>query len=645
MVNAVRSKANPLLIPDPNHAWEADSVFNASIIKDHAKKTYHLVYRAVSGEQDFAGKRMKVSSIGYARSTDGVHFVERRQFISPELPWEAYGCEDPRVTKMGDSFYIFYTALSNHPPSAPGIKVAVAKTRDFHAIDEKHLVTFFNAKAMTMFPQKVNGKIAVMLTAHTDMPPAFMSLALLDKEEELWSESYWDSWYKGLKDHVIPIYKTSRDQVEVGATPLLTDRGWLVIYCYIQNYFGTPKLFRIDAVLLKRDDPMKVLGQTNEPILVPEHEYEIYGQVPNVIFPSGAILEEGEVKIYYGGADTTVCMAHMKLKELMGHIQTSVGSVTFMSAPKLLRYEKNPILAPVHDNPWKSKFTMNPASVYLGGKVHILYRAMGDLPVSVIGYAASYDGFNLDEIDGHPIYTPRDVFEKRFSGGESGCEDPRISVIGDTLYMFYTAFDGTHPPRVAITSITTADFLKKRWWKWAHPNVISPPGIDDKDACVFPEKIKGKYAIFHRLIPNIWLDFVDTLDFGKDIWLGGRPIMIPRPSSWDSDRIGIGPPPIKTEKGWLLIYHALSKYDRMYRLGAVLLDLKNPTKIVARFNDPILEPEAPYETNGIRPNTVFANGAVVIHGQLLVYYGGGDTVSAVASIGLDTILTAILKGH
>ena len=137
------------------------------------------------------GVQLFVSSIGCADSADGVHFSNYRQLIKPECDWEIFGCEDPRVTKLGDKYYIFYTALSFFPFSAEGIKIGVAITKDFKTIESRHPVTPFNAKAMALFPDKVSGKIAAILTVHTDTPPAKIALALFDKESDIWSPQYW----------------------------------------------------------------------------------------------------------------------------------------------------------------------------------------------------------------------------------------------------------------------------------------------------------------------------------------------------------------------------------------------------------------------------------------------------------------------
>ena len=167
---------------------------------------------------------------------------------------------------------------------------------------------------------------------------------------------------------------------------------------------------------------------------------------------------------------------------------------------------------------------------------------------------------------------------------------------------------------------------------------ISPPYIVDKNACILPEKIDGKFVIFHRVFPNILIDLVDNLDFdGKTRWLEGQ-FKIPTrvlSSDWDNLKVGCGPPPIKTKEGWLLIYQAVSSFDESrYKIGAMLLDLQDPTKVLARTKNPILEPIALYENEGWKAGVVYPCGAVVIDDRLFVYYGGADTFVCVASVNL-----------
>ncbi|MBU4480412.1 hypothetical protein KKG48_03150 [Patescibacteria group bacterium] len=620
-----RSEENPILIPNSKNFWEAEATFNGCPVVDGKK--IHFVFRALSPSNN--------SSIGYSLSSDGVHFKKHRQFIKPEYDWEKYGCEDPRVTKLNGKFYIFYTALSTFPFSADGIKVGLAITKDFKKI-EKHPVTPFNSKAMTLFPKKINGKMVAILSANTDRPPSGTYIAYFDKESDIWSPEYWEEWYANLNYHEIPLTNSPQDHVEIGAPPIKTKDGWLLLYSYIQNYFSEEEtVFGIEAVLLDLDNPQKVITRIRRPLLVPREEYERYGMVPNIVFPSGAFVKRGKIYLYYGAADTVCSLAIGNLKDLMKELLAT-------RIIQLERYAKNPILKPSLKNDWENKAVFNAGVLYEDKKIHIFYRALSHDNTSVIGYATSTTGFNIKERFDKPVYVPRKDFEnKQIPGGNSGCEDPRLTKIGDTVYMCYTAFNGKDFPRVALTSISYSDFIKRNW-NWSEPILISRPGVDDKDAVIFPRKINNKYVILHR--PNaksIWIDFVDDLKFGNDKWLGGVVLLEPREENRDNKRIGANGPPIETSEGWLLLYHGLSKSDGKYHLWASLLDLNDPTKVIARSKFPILEAELSYEKNGIVKNVVFSNGAIVKGDKLFVYYGGSDKVLGLATIKLSKLLKSL----
>lgn len=329
-------------------------------------------------------------------------------------------------------------------------------------------------------------------------------------------------------------------------------------------------------------------------------------------------------------------MSSFKKKELIDHL-------LFTAERQLKRFEGNPIIAPVAEHAWESQCTFNPAAIYEKGRVHILYRAMSADNTSTIGYASSTDGLHITERLNEPIYVPCAAFEKKnIPNGNSGCEDPRVTKIGDTIYMCYTAFDGVDSPRVAFTSIDVKDFLAHKW-KWTAPILISPPGVDDKDAAIFPKLIGGKYMFLHRLGSEIWIDSVDDLKFKNGKFLRGSILMHPRDTAWDSKRIGISAPPIETKYGWLLLYHGISKRTNHYNVRAALLDKKDPTKILYRTHDPLFEPKMSYEREGVVNNVVFPCGAVVIKEQLFVYYGGADKVVGVASIDLDFLIEGLVR--
>lgn len=627
MFTLTRSEHNPILSPLKEHPWEAAAAFNASPIIV-GKKTV-IAYRAMSEPELLKDPHIRMSIIARADSTDGVHFDNRSALVLPDADFDRYGCEDPRVTKLDKTYYIFYTALGGYPFGADNIKVAVAISDDLKTIREKHLVTPFNAKAMALFPEKISKKMAALVTVNTDRKPSDICYAEFDKPEDMWSPAYWEEWWKNLDAHKVSIRRLPTDHLELGAAPLKTDKGWLIVYSHIQRYGQHDQAFGIEVVLLDLKNPRKVIGRTKGPFMIPDDFYEHTGQVPHVIFPSGALIRDGRLEIHYGAADTHCAIATIPLDNLLSSIMDGhhVG---------MKRFAGNPIITPRPGMIWEEKGTLNPAAIDIGNKTHILYRAFSADNISTIGYAASSDGFSIDERLEKPIYKPRVDFESR------GCEDQRIMQIGDRLYMTYTAYDGG-VPRVAVSSISSKDFLARKWGAWSMPNIITPMDVDNKDAAILPEPISGpsaeagKYMIFHRVHESVCADFVSSLDFAQEKVTRCIEIIAPRKGMWDGGKVGIAAPPIKTPQGWLLLYHGVS-WSTTYRVGAVLLDLKDPTIVRARTAIPLFEPEEEYERKGYIPNVVFPCGAVVRGGTLYMYYGGADSVVGVATIKMSTLL-------
>lgn len=321
--------------------------------------------------------------------------------------------------------------------------------------------------------------------------------------------------------------------------------------------------------------------------------------------------------------------------------------------PVLARFGGNPVLSPIESHWWESKAVFNPAALLDSGRVHLLYRAIGDAEVSVLGYASSADGFHFDERLAEPVYVPREPWEgagqqaapaprnnQYASGGgfAGGCEDPRMTRIGERVYLTYVAYSGFSHPRSALSSIALDDFRSKRW-RWQRSALISPPDIIDKNACLLPERVGGKYVMLHRVFPDILIDYLDSLDFDGVHFLTGPQHISPRPAYWDSRKVGAGPPPLLTERGWLLIYHAVGNKDPgRYKIGAMLLDREQPSKVLARTAAPLLAPDASYENEGWKAGVAYPCGAVIIGGTVFVYYGGADRTVCVATVPLPALL-------
>ncbi|MDO8522725.1 MAG: hypothetical protein Q7S12_00350 [bacterium] len=633
---ARRSAHNPILKPDISKSWESEAVFNGCPVKKDGK--VHLLYRAMSAPHfhALAETNLSISTIGIADSKDGEHFSNRRIYIEPSEEWDMFGCEDPRVTKLGNKYYTFYTALSLYPFRAEGIKVGVAISKDLKTPVEKHPVTPFNAKAFTLFPEKIGGKIWAALTVNTDKAPAHICWASFDKEEDIWNKEKWEEWYKNFEKYSYGLQRRPQDHIEVGAPPFKTKKGWVLLYSYIRNYGSPNQVFGVEAILLDPKDPSKINCKISTPIIVPEEYYEKSGMVPNIVFPSGVIVKNDNINLYYGAADVSCCLAVISLKKLERRFLCGVKPIY-----KLWQNEKE-ILRSVKEHSWESRAVFNPASIYLGDKMHLIYRAFSEDNTSTMGYASSKNGIDIDYRAPDPVYVPRETFEQKSEAGRfSGCEDPRLTKIGNRIYMCYTAYNGGGPPRIALTSISDEDFLAQKW-DWKKPVLISAPGIDNKDACIFPEKINGKYVIIHRLNGVMDLSYSKTLDFDGNTWLEEERWVFPRQGMWDSKKVGISAPPIRTKKGWLVLYHGVSD-EGIYRVGALLTKLDDPTKIIARTDEAIFEPREKFELEGQVPNVVFPCGASIVGDTLFMYYGGADQSVGVATIPTNKLMALLEK--
>ncbi len=285
---------------------------------------------------------------------------------------------------------------------------------------------------------------------------------------------------------------------------------------------------------------------------------------------------------------------------------------------------------------WEAKGVFNPGIAEYGDKIYMLYRALGKDNISRFGLAVSQDGekferFKLPVLEGDEL----NPYERL------GIEDPRIVKIGRDFYVTYTAasvYPASHPGpfapslntsgtpwRVRTSALRTRDFRS-----FERLGVIITD-LDTKNSALFNRRIQGKYWLLHRVLPSIYVSVSNKINK----FVGGFQLLASQ-EEWENAKIGAACPPIETARGWLLFYHAVSK-EKIYSIGAVLLDKENPAFVIARTKRPIFKPELSWEKKGYVNNVVFVTGSIERRGSVWLYYGGGDRVVGLGKIPLDAV--------
>lgn len=334
-----RIQSNPILTPRKDVDWEAKAVFNPSVIFDENRKLFVMLYRTYPKITEETTQKVKrpgfrlknpISYIGYAESVDGINFTRRdNPFISPETDYDQFGCEDPRITKIGDIYYITYTAIDTPlDKKSPDIKVriALASTKDFVKVQKHGIIgPPKTSKASAFFSEKVNGgKIGLLMTISSDSTNSHVAVRYYDSMDEVMSQTD-ESWAEFLaisqKTAVLQTQWWLHRGPELGAPPIKTDRGWLLIF----SNESMSDSWTIGAALLDIDQPHKLIARTSGYILQPVTSYEMSGFVPNVTFPEGAVVVGTELYVYYGSADTVIGLATCNLNELLDYLATFKG--------------------------------------------------------------------------------------------------------------------------------------------------------------------------------------------------------------------------------------------------------------------------------------------------------------------------------
>ncbi len=351
----------------------------------------------------------------------------------------------------------------------------------------------------------------------------------------------------------------------------------------------------------------------------------------------------------------------------------------------LKRHPENPIVVPGGYD-WRAVTTFNPGAMYDEGKYWLYERAAGHLRPFIchIGLMSSEDGVHFTHVVDRPVFT------SEMCGSKYGsCQDARVVKIDDTYYMTFAyrpyawsmhptgvgapdTHETEHPdvkrlkpqpgdPKNVIggypDNMTRSGLaVSKDRVNWKLHSWITPDTLDDRDVILFPEKINGRYVVFRRPAqwvgpqygntkgPSMWISFSDDLAGWSEPQL-----LIKGEYTWEDNKVGGAIPPIKTDAGWLVFYHGVETIDKKkraltYRVGVMMLDLKDPTKVVARCPDPIMEPETYYERFGLYiPNVIFPTGNVVVDGVIKLYYGCCDSCIALAECRLDEMVESVMK--
>lgn len=297
----------------------------------------------------------------------------------------------------------------------------------------------------------------------------------------------------------------------------------------------------------------------------------------------------------------------------------------------------------------------NAGMVLVDNMVHMAYRysvwrapgfdkdSLSPYVVDDIRYACLTPEGKLIEDAERPLIQPS------MSWDSSGCQDPRVVPFEGAYYLIYCGWDKNTAP--ACKDTARVGFARTYDFKSCEKLGVIGHYAWDKDAFIFPERINGKIAYMHRVIPNIQIDYFDSMDdlLDQDFWdkydeeLCEKATVMRAEFNWENGKVGGSLPPIKTDKGWLIIYHAVENHPGQkpvftYRAGAALLDLDNPSKLIARLPYPILEPEEDYEKYGDVDSVVFPVGGYVYDGYLYVSYGGADRCVAIARTPLKHLL-------
>lgn len=702
--------AAPVLKPSPDVAWASGAVFNPGAALDDG--TLRLLARGVPAghrrveidhedayEASF-GYDNYVSTLGLAtRQPDGTFQLAPDPFLSPSGEVDRYGCEDARITRLGDRWWITYTALAEPAATANrGVGIALASTTDWQTVERYGRIgPAVRDKDAALFPDLVGGRIAMVHRIAPDIQIVFF-----EDEEQMIAPGrrFWEREFEHLDDSVLlrPERRWEEKKVGMGPPPIWTPEGWLIVY----HAADAHHVYRAGLALLDLEDPRRVIARTHRPVLVPERPFETDGDVPNVVFPQGATIENGDLHLYYGAADRTVGHAWAPLADVLGVLaddgHAPSAPVTFEvdghrdrrrtlgASPVAVErmHGGQPILEPRAEHAWESAVVLNPAAVLVepgpdlermmsawglddgqrqrlaGGACVMLYRAQGtahrrDTPAgphaaSSLGLAVLTPDLDVVHRAAEPTIAPDEAFH------DLGVEDARCTRVGDTYYLHYTGYTsqgaGAEPlahgaaGRVQLCLATTRDFAS---WTLHGPIPGDVNAHDDKNGALFPEPVDGRWWLWHRPMAGThpMAMHLASAPSPDGPWTShGRTLASYRFHEQARSWLGAAGPPVALGDGrFLALYHqGHLSFDgrRLYNLSAMLVEPAAEPAVIARV-EPILLPEGDAERVGDPDlgvdNVVFSCANYVVGRHLVIPYAGADSRIFGARVVLDDLVS------
>lgn len=340
----------------------------------------------------------------------------------------------------------------------------------------------------------------------------------------------------------------------------------------------------------------------------------------------------------------------------------------------MLHLKKEGILLEPTTNKYENHGVFNPAVIQAGNVIHLFYRATNKANYSTIGHCILDTPTSVGKRDEEPLIIPIEHYEAQ------GVEDPRIVCINGTYYMTYTAYDGLNALGALLSSkdlktfkregiitpkmtyhefqlcIESCNDLNEKYLRFvklltkrSDPETLVKQFLWDKDVILFPRKINGRFAMLHRIYPDMQIAyFNDVSELNYQYWKEylikiKDYIVLSGEEEFESSYIGGGCPPIETPEGWLIIYHGVEDTPEgyVYHAAAALMDLDDPTKEIGRLRKPLFSPDQEWETDGVVNNVVFPTGAIIENDTLYIYYGAADKRVGTVSVNLQELLNKI----